>query len=143
MQHPIHNYPTSDLILQAVSLTRTFGKAGAAVHALRGASLHIASGRLIALRGRSGSGKTTLLNMLGLLDRPTEGAIYFEGQDVTGLSDKKGMSCVALVLALYFSHLLWFLICRLMRMSNLACVLQAYLRLNVVSTRNKRLILSV
>lgn len=89
MQHPIHNYPTNDPILQAVSLTRTFGKAGAAVHALRGASLHIASGRLIALRGRSGSGKTTLLNMLGLLDRPTEGAIYFEGQDVTGLSDKK------------------------------------------------------
>jgi len=76
-------------IIEAVSVKRTFGKGTGAVHALRCANLSIPSGRLVALRGRSGSGKTTLLNMLGALDRPTEGAVYFMGQDVTVMSDKK------------------------------------------------------
>jgi len=39
------------------------------------------------LRGRSGSGKTTLLNILGALDRPTEGQVFFDGEDITGMSD--------------------------------------------------------
>ncbi|CAG7629595.1 putative ABC transporter ATP-binding protein YknY [Paenibacillus allorhizosphaerae] len=76
-------------IIEAVGVTRTFGKGSAAVHALRGANLSIAPGRLVALKGRSGSGKTTLLNMLGSLDRPTDGAIYFKGKDITGWSDKQ------------------------------------------------------
>ncbi|TVY10093.1 ABC transporter ATP-binding protein [Paenibacillus cremeus] len=76
-------------IIEAVGITRTFGKGTAAVHALRGANLRIAPGRLVALKGRSGSGKTTLLNMLGSLDRPTEGAIYFNGHELTGWSDKQ------------------------------------------------------
>ncbi|TDF99618.1 ABC transporter ATP-binding protein [Paenibacillus piri] len=76
-------------IIQAVNVTRTFGKGSAAVHALRGANLSVAPGRLVALKGRSGSGKTTLLNMLGALDQPTEGAVYFAGQDITFIPDKK------------------------------------------------------
>ncbi|WP_282935415.1 ABC transporter ATP-binding protein [Paenibacillus sp. RC67] len=89
MNFPLIKHEPGEPIIQAVSVTRSFGKGTAAVHALRGANLSIPSGRLVALRGRSGSGKTTLLNMLGALDRPTEGAIYFMGQDVTVMSDKK------------------------------------------------------
>ncbi|UUZ94667.1 ABC transporter ATP-binding protein [Paenibacillus sp. P25] len=76
-------------IIEAAGVARTFGKGPGAVHALRGANLKIAAGRLVALRGRSGSGKTTLLNMLGSLDRPTEGAIYFKGKEITAWTDKR------------------------------------------------------
>ncbi|TBL80288.1 ABC transporter ATP-binding protein [Paenibacillus thalictri] len=79
----------SEPMIQAVGVTRTFGRGTAAVHALRGANLSIAPGRLVALRGRSGSGKTTLLNILGALDRPTEGAVYVKGREISGLSEKK------------------------------------------------------
>lgn len=75
-------------VLQAFGVTRTFGSGTSAVHALKGASLSVPSGRLVALKGRSGSGKTTLINLLGALDRPSEGSIYLEGTEITGLSDK-------------------------------------------------------
>ncbi|WP_284639841.1 ABC transporter ATP-binding protein [Paenibacillus silviterrae] len=87
-----YSYPAAaaqEPIIEAAHVTRTFGKGSSAVHALRGANLCIAPGRLVALRGRSGSGKTTLLNMLGALDRPTEGAIYYRGQEMSGWPDKK------------------------------------------------------
>ncbi|MCR8631831.1 MULTISPECIES: ABC transporter ATP-binding protein [Paenibacillus] len=89
MSSSVDKFATREPIIQAVNVTRTFGKGIAAVHALRGANLSITSGRLVALKGRSGSGKTTLLNMLGALDQPSEGAVYFLGQDVTVISDKK------------------------------------------------------
>jgi putative ABC transport system ATP-binding protein len=76
-------------IVQAIGVSRTFGKGNAVVHALRGANLNIAPGRLVALRGRSGSGKTTLINMLGALDHPTEGSIYFKGVEISGMSEKQ------------------------------------------------------
>lgn len=76
-------------ILKAIGVTRVFGRGPAAVHALQGVNLSIPKGRLVALKGRSGSGKTTLINLLGALDRPTEGAIYFQGQEITSLSEKE------------------------------------------------------
>lgn len=76
-------------LLKAVGVQRIYGKGHGAVHALKGANLNIAPGRLVALRGRSGSGKTTLLNTLGALDHPTEGAVYFDGKDITKLSEKQ------------------------------------------------------
>jgi putative ABC transport system ATP-binding protein len=76
-------------IVKAVGIKRVFGRGTGAVHALKGANLTIPSGRLVALKGRSGSGKTTLINLLGALDRPTDGAIYFRGQEITGLSEKQ------------------------------------------------------
>ncbi|MBD0382704.1 ABC transporter ATP-binding protein [Paenibacillus sedimenti] len=76
-------------ILQAIGVMRTFGKGTGAVHALRGANLSIPRGRLVALRGRSGSGKTTLLNLLGALDRPTEGAVYLEGLEISSLTERR------------------------------------------------------
>jgi len=57
------------------------------VVALDHVSLHIASGEFAAIVGPSGSGKSTLLQIIGLLDRPSEGAVVFDGQDVTTLSD--------------------------------------------------------
>lgn len=55
--------------------------------ALRNVNFKVFKGDLIAIMGPSGSGKTTLLNMLGLLDRPSSGKIFFEGRDVSLLSD--------------------------------------------------------
>lgn len=79
----------SDSVIEAVSIKRVFGKGNHAVHALKGADLSIAAGRLVALKGRSGSGKTTLINLLGALDTPTEGSVYFEGKDLSLLSSKE------------------------------------------------------
>lgn len=57
------------------------------VRALDGVSLQIPRGSFCVLRGHSGSGKTTLLAILGALERPTKGQVFFEGQDLSGLSD--------------------------------------------------------
>ncbi|MCX8171331.1 MAG: ABC transporter ATP-binding protein, partial [Candidatus Bathyarchaeota archaeon] len=56
--------------------------------ALKSVTFRVYEGDLAAIMGPSGSGKTTLLNMLGLLDRPTGGKIFFEGRDISRLSDK-------------------------------------------------------
>jgi ABC-type lipoprotein export system ATPase subunit len=58
---------------------------GEPVQALRAASLRIDRGEFIAIVGASGSGKSTMMNILGLLDRPSEGRYLFDGQDVGGL----------------------------------------------------------
>jgi ABC-type lipoprotein export system ATPase subunit len=57
------------------------------VQALRGISLQLGAGRLIAVKGRSGSGKTTLLNCLAGLDRPTSGSIHIFGYDLSRLDE--------------------------------------------------------
>lgn len=59
------------------------------VPALDGLSLEIATGELMAIVGTSGSGKSTLLNVLGLLDRPTDGSYVIDGHDVTKLSARE------------------------------------------------------
>jgi ABC-type lipoprotein export system ATPase subunit len=58
------------------------------VHALRGVDLEVAWGKLVALRGPSGSGKTTLLNIIGGLDRPTSGEVYFDGRPLSELGGR-------------------------------------------------------
>ena len=59
------------------------------VHALRGVTVSIAKGEMVAIVGASGSGKSTLLNIVGCLDRPTSGRYLFEGADVSQLSDNQ------------------------------------------------------
>ncbi len=75
-------------MIRARGVTRVFGRGSGAVHALKGVDLAVPAGKLVALRGRSGSGKTTLINLLGTLDRPTDGSIAIDGEEITGLSDR-------------------------------------------------------
>ena len=76
-------------LVQARELTREFGHGRTAVQALRGVSLELAPGRVLAVSGRSGSGKTTLLNILGGLDLPSTGKVLINGADLAGMSDRQ------------------------------------------------------
>lgn len=74
--------------LAAESVIREFGAGDSAVRAVDGVTVSIASGEFVALVGRSGSGKTTLLNLLAGLDRPSSGKVWFEGRELSGLSER-------------------------------------------------------
>ncbi len=76
-------------IVRTKQVTRVYRVGPRQIPALRGVDLSIGPGKMVALRGRSGSGKTTLLNCIGGLDRPTSGEVWFEGRDVTRLSDQE------------------------------------------------------
>jgi putative ABC transport system ATP-binding protein len=74
-------------VFRLIDLRKTYGEGEAAVQALRGVDLTIAEGELLVLLGPSGSGKSTLLNILGGLDRPTEGACFFRDVDLAAAPD--------------------------------------------------------
>jgi putative ABC transport system ATP-binding protein len=74
-------------MIELTNIHRDFLVGDQTVHALDDVTLKIESGEYISIMGPSGSGKSTLLNLLGLLDRPTSGTYYLNGEDVTSLSD--------------------------------------------------------
>jgi lipoprotein-releasing system ATP-binding protein len=74
-------------LVVADQLGRRYGEGEAATHALRDATFRIDSGEYLAVIGRSGSGKSTLLNLLGLLDRPSDGQLHLLGERVDHLGD--------------------------------------------------------
>lgn len=74
-------------VFEVRGLRKTYGEGPAAVHALRGIDLHVDAGELLVLLGPSGSGKSTLLNILGGLDRPTEGSVRFGELELATASD--------------------------------------------------------
>ncbi len=73
-------------IIQATGLRKIYGMGDVLVAALDGVDLQIGQGELVAVMGPSGSGKSTLMNILGCLDRPSEGRYVLDGQDVSNLS---------------------------------------------------------
>jgi len=76
----------ADYIIETRDLVKLYGD-GAQVRALDRVNLRIAAGEFVSVMGPSGSGKSTLLNMLGALDRPTEGQVLIEGQDLGEVKD--------------------------------------------------------
>jgi len=77
----------TDWVVDAKDVTKVFTMGDVEVHALRGLSIQIAAGEVLAIMGPSGSGKSTLMNILGCLDRPTGGEYYLDGESVATLSD--------------------------------------------------------
>ncbi|HKI79003.1 MAG TPA: ABC transporter ATP-binding protein [Ignavibacteriaceae bacterium] len=78
-------------ILRTEKLEKIYQDNGVPVHAIKGIDLKIEKGEFLVIAGPSGSGKTTLLNLLGALDKPTEGKIFFEDEDLTE-KDKNELS---------------------------------------------------
>jgi lipoprotein-releasing system ATP-binding protein len=76
-------------VLEIINLSKIYGTGENKVKALDNVSFSIEKGEFILIVGSSGSGKSTLLNMIGLLDRPTNGKVFIDGTDTTNLSDNK------------------------------------------------------
>ena len=80
--------PPATHVLIGRDLRKDYPMNGAAVHALRGVSLEVASGEYVAIAGPSGSGKSTLLQLIGGIDSPSSGTVEIQGTRLDTLSDR-------------------------------------------------------
>jgi putative ABC transport system ATP-binding protein len=76
-------------VLTGLDLTKTFSQGAATIRAVDRVSLSVSIGELVVVNGPSGSGKSTLLHLLGGLDRPDEGQVLLEQQDISQLSERQ------------------------------------------------------
>ncbi len=74
-------------VIEAHNLTKVYKMGEVEVHALRGLSMNVAQGEVVAIMGPSGSGKSTLMNIVGCLDHPTDGEYILDGENVSHLRD--------------------------------------------------------
>ena len=75
---------------ELVNVSKTFGNGGReGVHAVRGVSLKIGRGDIFGIIGFSGAGKSTLVRLMNLLEKPTAGRVVFQGEELTGLKEKR------------------------------------------------------
>jgi putative ABC transport system ATP-binding protein len=88
-QDPIPSPPPDrpDVVFAAEKITKTYRMGEVEVHALRGVDLELFAGEFVVLLGPSGSGKSTLLNILGGLDVPTSGRVFYRGDELTEFDD--------------------------------------------------------
>jgi putative ABC transport system ATP-binding protein len=77
------------MVVEAINLKKTYLLGKVPVEALRGVNLKVESGDFLAILGPSGSGKSTLMNLIGALDKPTEGKMIVEGVDISNLNDNQ------------------------------------------------------
>ena len=80
--------PSSDL-LHADKVSRIYVLGSEEIHAVLNVSLDIQKGRYVLIRGQSGSGKTTLLNLMGGLEQPSRGRIFYRGRDIASFSQRE------------------------------------------------------
>jgi ABC-type lipoprotein export system ATPase subunit len=80
---------SNDNIIEVVDLFRTYKLGKTNIRVLRGLNLEIKRGEWIGLLGASGSGKTTLLNLIGCLEKPDHGKIFYDGIDISNISEKR------------------------------------------------------
>jgi ABC-type lipoprotein export system ATPase subunit len=79
----------SELFLSARALTKTYAVGRRSLEVLRGVDLTVSRGEFLALRGASGAGKSTLLHLIGGLDSPNAGEIFFKGQNLANFSESE------------------------------------------------------
>mgnify|MGYP003538424436 CR=1 FL=1 len=72
-------------MIKLIGLNKVYGKGSDAVHALRDVSLHVPQGKIFGVIGASGAGKSTLIRCVNLLERPTQGQVIVDGQDLVAL----------------------------------------------------------
>ena len=76
-------------VLKTESLKKYYNQSKVVVKAIDGVDITVSHGEFIAIVGSSGSGKSTLLNMLGGLDRPTDGSVFVDGKDIFSFKDEE------------------------------------------------------
>ena len=76
-------------MIKTQNLTKTYGKGEGKVTALDSVDITIKDGEMVAIIGKSGSGKSTLLNLLGGLDKATEGKVFYNDKDLSTMNDSK------------------------------------------------------
>ena len=76
-------------LIECKNINRYFGSGANRVHVLKDVSLSIEKGDFVAIIGQSGSGKSTLMNILGCLDRPSDGEYFINGKNATDLSPQE------------------------------------------------------
>jgi putative ABC transport system ATP-binding protein len=79
----------SEIVLKAENISKLYNMGEVTVKALENVSFEVKRGEFIVILGPSGSGKSTLLNIVGGMDTPTSGEVYFNGEMITGMSDKE------------------------------------------------------